>query len=62
MKRLFLASLALLALAGHATAADLPVYTKAPPPVPIWNWAGFYAGINAGYSFGRDRSIRPFPK
>jgi hypothetical protein len=35
MKRLFLAGLALLALAGHAPAADLPIYTKAPPQVAI---------------------------
>jgi len=35
-----------------ALAADLParVYTKAPPPVvaPIYNWSGFYIGINGG--------------
>jgi hypothetical protein len=29
MKRFFLAGLALLALASGATAADLPIYTKA---------------------------------
>jgi hypothetical protein len=31
MKSVFLAGLALLALASGATAADLPIYTKAPP-------------------------------
>jgi outer membrane immunogenic protein len=35
-----------------ATAADLPV--KAPPLSPAWSWAGFYAGVNAGYSVGED--------
>ena len=55
MQRLLPASLALLALAGQAMAADLPVYKAPPPvPVPVWSWAGFYAGVNAGYSFGAD--------
>jgi outer membrane immunogenic protein len=37
--------------AGLASAADLPanVYTKAPPVVaPIYNWGGFYIGLDAG--------------
>jgi outer membrane immunogenic protein len=54
MQRLLPASLALLVLAGQAMAADLPVYKAPPPPLPTWSWAGFYAGINAGYSFGAD--------
>jgi len=36
---------------GTASAADLPakVYTKAPPVIaPIYNWGGFYAGVNGG--------------
>jgi outer membrane immunogenic protein len=62
VKRIFLASLALLALAGHALAADLPLYKKAPPPLPTWSWAGFYAGVNAGYSFGRDPFSQTIPE
>ena len=50
--------------AGIAQAADMPV--KAPllkaPPVPAYEWTGFYFGLNAGVSVGRntqvDRSIR----
>lgn len=41
---------------GGASAADLqraPVYTKAPPPVEVFNWTGFYIGANLGYSSGR---------
>jgi outer membrane immunogenic protein len=34
-----------------ALAADLPV--KAPPPVVVYNWTGFYVGGNGGYSWGR---------
>jgi outer membrane immunogenic protein len=45
-----LASIA--ASVGAASAADLavkaPVYTKAPPPVILSDWAGFYLGINGG--------------
>jgi outer membrane immunogenic protein len=51
MKKLLIAGAALVALGGSATAADLgtatPVY-KAPPPVPVWTWTGFYIGGHAG--------------
>jgi outer membrane immunogenic protein len=56
MKKLLLAGIAFGALvaASGAYAADLPIYTKAPPPViPVWTWTGFYVGGNVGYSFGR---------
>ena len=44
-------SLALCALAGNATAADLP--TKAPPSVlAAYDWSGFYAGGHIGYAWG----------
>jgi len=41
--------------AGAASAADLPaqVYTKAPPPVAVFDWTGFYIGGNIGWSHGR---------
>ena len=56
MKQLFFGSVALLALAadGPAVAADMPV--KSPvykaAPVAVYNWSGFYAGLNAGYGWG----------
>jgi outer membrane immunogenic protein len=55
MKRVVLASAMLLATAIGAKAADLPVkaFYKA-PPVLSPSWSGFYAGVNAGYSFGND--------
>ena len=54
MKRALIVSTLLIAGAIPAMAADLPV--KAPPPlaVPIYNWTGFYVGLNGGYSWGRS--------
>jgi outer membrane immunogenic protein len=45
--------LSILAFSGAASAADLPAraapYTKAPAIVaPIYDWSGFYIGLNAG--------------
>jgi outer membrane immunogenic protein len=59
MNKFFLGTAALvaLAIATPASAADLPARypTKAPPMVaPIWNWTGFYIGINGGYGWGRS--------
>jgi outer membrane immunogenic protein len=53
MQRLVIAGAGLLAIAGFtaADAADLPArtYTAAAPVVaPIYNWGGFYVGINGG--------------
>src|SRR6478735_5386751 len=52
MKKLLLAAAGLIGLGmAPALAADLPArtYTKAPPVVaPIYNWGGFYIGLNGG--------------
>jgi outer membrane immunogenic protein len=54
MKKLFSAALGLaaLGLAAPASAADLAArpYTKAPAPViaAVYDWSGFYLGINGG--------------
>jgi len=59
MKKQLLLGVALgaLAVATSAMAADLPV--KAPvykaPVVAPYNWTGWYAGANIGYSWGRAR-------
>ena len=58
MRRIVAGSIAIASLlaATSALAADLPArtYTKAPAIVdPGYNWTGFYAGINGGYSWGR---------
>src|SRR5450759_2527561 len=60
MRRLSLALLAAvstIALTQFASAADLPVKApvyKAPMMAPLYNWTGFYIGLNAGYSWGRQ--------
>jgi outer membrane immunogenic protein len=44
--------------ATSARAADLPMAPayKAPPPVEVFNWTGFYIGANIGYSAGRSNA------
>jgi outer membrane immunogenic protein len=40
-------------LAVSASAADLPVKAPAFAPAPaLYNWGGWYVGVNAGYSWG----------
>jgi outer membrane immunogenic protein len=56
MKRALLIALGLVTLAAlPASAADLgrALPTKAPPMAaePIWNWTGFYVGVNGGYGW-----------
>ncbi len=54
-KWLVSAAMVVLGVTG-AAAADLgPVY-KAPPPAPVaavFDWTGFYIGVNLGYGWGR---------
>jgi len=47
-----IATVALVVLAGSATAADFPV--KEPPPAILaaYDWSGFYAGGHIGYAWG----------
>src|SRR3954453_6983079 len=57
MKKLLLGSVALIALAAPAAAADLAArpYTKAPPPpiAAVYDWTGFYIGANGGWGSTR---------
>lgn len=50
MKKLLLVTAGLVALAAPAIAADLPArtYTKAPVMAALYDWSGFYIGINGG--------------
>ena len=58
-KKMLAISVAAVAAAGSAAAADLP-RGPAPyyyPPAPsIYNWSGFYAGLNLGYEWGKATS------
>jgi len=57
MRRSFIAAPAAMvaAVAGHALAADLPT-PNLPPPLPaaVYNWTGFYLGINGGFGTGNS--------
>jgi outer membrane immunogenic protein len=37
---------------GIAFAADIPLKAPPPAPAPVYNWTGWYVGVNAGASFG----------
>jgi outer membrane immunogenic protein len=56
MKRLS-TSIAAIALIGTpAFAADMAVKAPAPPPAPVYNWTGWYVGVNAGASMGNVKT------
>lgn len=61
MKKIALATVAATLLsAGAASAADLAArpYTKAPAPVvAVYNWTGFYIGINGGYAWNDSQDV-----
>ncbi len=55
MRHILLSTVALVALAGQAFAADLPARKEAPvyvAPPPIFSWTGFYGGLDIGGSWG----------
>jgi outer membrane immunogenic protein len=54
MMKLTVAAAVVLALAGAAQAADMPL--KAPPPAPAYSWSGWYVGINGGGAWSSSSS------
>src|SRR5271165_2851018 len=57
LRRILLASVGAVALAGTAVAADLPPPAPPPvyvPPVPIFTWTGVYVGAQIGYAWGNQ--------
>ena len=60
MKKLFLGSVALVALglgtpAAFAAERPVPAYAPPPPPPPAYTWSGCYIGASAGTSSGRSQ-------
>jgi outer membrane immunogenic protein len=55
MRKIFIATVVVAALAAGtpANAADIPVTAVPAPAAVAYSWTGFYAGLNAGYSWGR---------
>ena len=56
MRRLSIAVVAAASVVSFAPivkAADLPVKAPLVAPPPVYNWTGFYGGLNVGYSWGR---------
>jgi outer membrane immunogenic protein len=60
MKKILVAGIAAAAFCcAPAIAADMPV--KAPPMVtPMFNWSGFYVGLEAGYGWGKSAVCEAF--
>jgi len=50
-------AIAAIALIGTpAFAADMAVKAPPPAPAPVYNWTGWYAGVNLGASFGHVKT------
>ena len=63
MKKLLLASSAIIGICGAASAADLPVRMSVKAPVVAaipFSWTGCYVGASAGYGWGREGFGDPF--
>lgn len=57
MKKLLILSVALAATLGTASAADIMSIKSGPIVAPVPMWTGFYAGVNAGGTWGNNGSI-----
>lgn len=57
MRNVAIGTVMLLGMVASAGAADVPVYTKAPP---LYNWTGLYIGGNVGYGWDRSNTTETF--
>ncbi|MDQ8728526.1 outer membrane beta-barrel protein [Bradyrhizobium sp. LHD-71] len=64
IKRIALASLAVVGLSSAALAADMRMPVKAPPPMPapIFTWTGFYIGGFVGGAFADKDAVSTEPQ
>jgi outer membrane immunogenic protein len=65
MRKLFLGSVALVALglgtpAAFAADRGVPAYAPPPPPAPVYTWSGCHAGAVAGYAWGSSNRTSVF--
>ena len=56
MKKLALAIAAIALIGTPAFAADMAVKAPPPAPAPVYNWTGWYVGVNVGASFGNVKT------
>jgi outer membrane immunogenic protein len=61
MKKVAITTAVAALIAARAFAADMPVKAPPPAPVPVYNWTGFYTGLNAGWSWGKQDTTVNFP-
>jgi outer membrane immunogenic protein len=57
IKKLLLSTAAIVGLTGLATAADMPL--KAPAPVALYDWSGFYIGGFVGGGWFHNDAFDP---
>ena len=60
MKKFVVASLAFMAFAAPASAADMPVKAPMAPMAVPFSWTGFYIGVNGGYGWSRNVGATTF--
>lgn len=49
----------MIGFGATALAADMPSARKVAPVPAVYNWSGFYAGVNAGYGWGKASGNAP---
>jgi outer membrane immunogenic protein len=62
MKKLIVIAALAAISAASASAADLPMQSYKSPPVvaQVYNWTGFYVGVNGGYGWGTQDPLTLF--
>ncbi len=60
MKKVILSSVAFVAMAGGAIAANLPSIKSSPVAPSSPKWTGFYAGLNAGGAWKNSNNVNVY--
>jgi outer membrane immunogenic protein len=56
MKKLTTVIASIALIGTPAVAADIAAKAPPPSPAPVYNWTGWYAGVNVGASFGTTKT------